>query len=199
MELYIADKKKANLYVRETCKSLRGLEARLHVAAVTCSMHAVLYGDVTMAQTFLSGLDNAGKNAMRLVALKQWFISDRCPFKWGKHGGVATVVYDKAKADKLIAKHKADPEEFVRDMAEVPFYNENKEPEFKGFDLLKALNVAIARAEKMSTEHPDDPKVDVTGLDDVKAIIAKLTVAKHKTGSAAGAASGPATAATTLN
>jgi hypothetical protein len=147
-------------------------------AAVTCAMHAIEHGDVTMAQNFLSGLDNAGKNALRLASLKQWFISDRCPFKWGKHGGVATVVYDKAKADKLHQAYDADPEVFVQDMAEVPFYTENKEPEFKGFDLLKALNTAIARAEKMQTEHPDDARVDVTGLDDVKAIIAKLTASK---------------------
>lgn len=178
MDFYIKDGKKATAFIRETCKSLRNLEGRLHVAAVTCAMHAIEHGDVTMAQNFLSGLDNAGKNALRLASLKQWFISDRCPFKWGKHGGVATVVYDKAKADKLIAKHVADPEAFVQDMAEVPFYTENKEPEFKGFDLLKALNTAIARAEKMQTEHPNDAKVDVTGLDDVKAIVAKLAASK---------------------
>jgi uncharacterized beta-barrel protein YwiB (DUF1934 family) len=192
MDFYIKDGKKATAFIRETCKSMRGIEARLHVAAVTCAMHAIEHGDVTMAQNFLSGLDNAGKNALRLASLKQWFISDRCPFKWGKHGGVATVVYDKVKADKLHQAYDADPEAFVQDMAEVPFYMENKEPEFKGFDLLKALNTAIARAEKMQTEHPDDARVDVTGLDDVKAIVAKL--AASKVGAKIGAVCGPATA-----
>ena len=124
MDFYIKDGKKATAFIRETCKSMRGIEARLHIAAVTCSMHAILHGDVTMAQNFLSGLDNAGKNALRLASLKQWFISDRCPFKWGKHGGVATVVYDKVKADKLHQAYDAMrrrlPQLFCKHLSRLP-------------------------------------------------------------------------------
>ena len=178
MEFYIKDAKKASAYVRDTIKSARSIEQRLHVSSVTVAMHAIEHGDASLAQQFVSGLDNAGKNALRSSALKTWLISDNCPFVWGSvelaGKKLKTVVVDKAKAARLRAEYEASPEEFVDTMSEVPYFTQHKEPEFRGFNLMATINAALKKADKMALEHPGDAKIDLTGLDDIKAIVAKL-------------------------
>lgn len=182
MELFITEKGKASAFIGTTVKQARTLEANLHRASVMVAVHGIVHGDNSLATRLLSGLDNGKKNALRNSALKQWLISDLCPFYWGKVDKLSTVLIDKDKAAKLKAAYEANPDDFIENLCAVPYFVENKEAEFKGYDFNKVLAQAVAKAEKMLKEYPDDSKVkvDTELLAKVKAITVAATVERVK-------------------
>ena len=103
------------------------LDNLVHITACSCLHHIEQHGDVTLATRLIESMPKSG----RTKTLVAW-MEEHGKVKWEKD----KFVYAKAKETKL---EKAIP---------LPFYLWKKEVvELKSFDLLKAIQTAIKKAD----------------------------------------------------
>lgn len=134
-----------NTAIASISKRGKSLEKDIHVAAVSCLIHADKHGDITLAEKLVQAVPSlARKNALR-----DWFIA---------HG---KFDYD-AKAKQF--KFDKASTTLVEEATVTPFWDFKPEKEYIPFDLDKAIDTIIKRASK-AIENGD--KLD---LDKVEAI-----------------------------
>lgn len=153
-------------------KYIKGIKLRsgkliddIHNVAVMCAVHAVQHNNYT---PIINLVDAVGKG-MRANSLRKWMI-EFAPVKWGDvetttdDGKTKTVkgfVYNKTKAEAIKAKYGTDMDALAKDLNEATFVEFDPEPEFKSFDLDKAIASLLKRAEGIAE---DDSKKSKSNL-----------------------------------
>lgn len=142
--------------------SSRNKKLRTDIAycAAMCVMHAVKHGNVTPATQLCDALGGG----WRVNALRDWFVAFG-PFMWDQEAKAFAL--DKTRQPAYKKEMKADEVKFASSLTEEPFWEFKPEPEYQGFDLKEVLGTVIKRAKKAQTDHGDDPKTHVNGLDKV--------------------------------
>lgn len=128
----------------------KSLERDIHVAAVSCLMHADQHGDVTLAQKLVDAVPQlARKNALR-----DWFLAHG-KFSYDMEGKVLT--YNKKGVT------------LQEDAINTPFWEFKPEPEYKPFDMQAAVLQLVARAEKAIEKGEKVPTDKLTKLRELAA------------------------------
>ena len=134
------------------------LQADMHVIAVSCVMHAVEFGNALPATQLVEAITGGSKSyAIRANALKKWFEEVGC-FVWnnGETPGF------KMNADrKAIIQAIGDDNAIIAEIGKVPFWEYAPEPEYKGFDLVKAIRALVSKANKNLQEHGNDANTKI--------------------------------------
>ena len=104
------------------------LERDIHVAAVSCLVHADKHGDVTLAQKLVEAVPSL----VRKNALRDWF---QAHGKFGYDLQAKTFTFDK-KGTTMIDEAIA-----------TPFWEFKQEAAYKGFDINAAVLQLVKRAE----------------------------------------------------
>lgn len=175
-------------FVTDSGTSIKKMIASIHmranklapdiaVAAASCVMHAIKYGDVTLADTLCEALSNGstedGKTPWRVNALRQWFIT-MGPFAWNNEAKKFALDGQKQRAlRKEIGKNK---NKFASALVREPYWVFKPEPEFKGFDFKDALTKLVKRAHKVQedkdkSKHKDN---DFSGLDKAEHLLTSI-------------------------
>lgn len=134
------------------------LQGDIHIAAVSCVMHALDHNNALPATQLVEAITGGSKSyAIRANALKKWFEEVGC-FVWnnGETPGF------KMNADrKAIIQAIGDDNAIIAKIGKVPFWEYAPEPEYKGFDLNKAIATLLSRANTAIKEHGTDPKTKI--------------------------------------
>ena len=139
-----------NTAIASISKRGKSLEKDIHVAAVSCLIHADKHGDITLAEKLVQAVPSlARKNALR-----DWFIA---------HG---KFDYD-AKAKQF--KFDKASTTLVEEATVTPFWQFKPEVEYKPFDLDAAIQNTLKRALK-AVENGDT--VDMAKLESLRKIAA---------------------------
>jgi len=138
-----------NSAIASIAKRGKSLDKDVHIAAVSCLIHADKHGDVTLATRLVEALPSqARKNPLR-----DWFLA------YGKFG------YD--QKNKAFT-YNADTETLTQEAMETPFWEFKPEAVYVPFDINEALNKIIAKAEKAMN---NGDNVDVTKLEALRKIV----------------------------
>lgn len=144
-----------------------------HDIAARTVVHAVRYGDVTLATRFLNKMGKDGKSFARANMFKAWF-EKHGPFRWDKESdGFKLKPEKRDEQAKMVADDKSTAKFLGMLMKQVP-WDKAPEPEYKGFEFIKQLRSLISRGQKAEKEHGNDPKTDLTGMEEARALLAKL-------------------------
>ena len=152
--------------------NLRSIEKDGHDIAARIVVHAVRYGDVTLATNMLNKIDTsgAGKTMVRANMFKAWF-EKHGPFRWDKETkGFKCATDKREKLMPNVKDNKMTAKFFGTLMKAVP-WDKDPEPEYKGFDLEKEIARLLSRAKKAEKEHGKDPKTKLTGLDKLEKLV----------------------------
>lgn len=164
-------------------KDYKSIAKRGHDIAARLVVHAVRYGDVSLASRFLSKMDEKGdgKSMARANMFKGWF-ERKGPFTWSKEAkGFKCNTDKRAKMQHHIKDNKTAAKFYSTLMKDVP-WEKDKEPEYKGFDLDKQIMLLVKRAETAEKEHGKDPKTKLGNLKKFKKFVGTLTTAANANG-----------------
>lgn len=130
-----------------TSISTRGksLDKDVHIAAVSCLIHADKHGDVTLATKLVAALPNSS----RKNALRDWFLAFG-KFTWDTE-------------NKQFAYNKAATT-LTNEAIAMPFWEFKPEPEYKPFDINAAIQQVISRATKAQEKGETVPKETLAKL-----------------------------------
>lgn len=169
MKLITSDGKAIKSMIASIGKRSASLKSDIDVAARCCILHAVEFGDITLADALLKAMGDG----WRLNALRAWF---------GEFGPVIWVPKDantkkeahfginKERRAVMLAELNKDRDAVVGKLAKVMAYWEFKpEPEFEGFDLPKEIEKLVAKARKIEADPVKAAKSDLTGIDKLMA------------------------------
>lgn len=134
------------------------LQADIHVAAMSCVMHAIDHNNALPATQLVEAITGGSKSyAIRANALKKWFEEVGC-FVWnnGEQPG-----FKMNQDRKATIKAIGDDNAIIAKIGKVPFWEYAPEPEYKGFDLNKAIAALLSRANTAIKEHGTDPKTKI--------------------------------------
>lgn len=134
------------------------LQADIHVAAMSCVMHALDHNNALPATQLVEAITGGSKSyAIRANALKKWFEEVGC-FVWnnGEQPGFKMNAERKATIKAI-----GDDDAIIAKIGKMPFWEYAPEPEYKGFDLNKAIAALLSRANTAIKEHGTDPKTKI--------------------------------------
>lgn len=145
-----------------------------HVTAVSCVMHAIVHGDVSLATRLLQASEHAG------VALRKWFIA-KGPFQWveqestndkGKAVKKMGFKLNKDTIDSFKAKLAKDEPGLVTSLMAEDYHDFDPPKVFEGFDVLDVLGKLLKQAGQVK-KNKEKAEHENTKLDELPAI-AKL-------------------------
>ena len=123
----------------------KSLEKDIHVAAVSCLVHADKHGDITLAEKLVQAVPSlARKNALR-----DWFIAHG---KFNYDAKSKSFTYDKTS------------ETLVEEATVTPFWEFKPEVEYKPFDLDAAVQTVLKRAVKAMERGDELPQDKLEAL-----------------------------------
>jgi hypothetical protein len=126
---YIEGAKAIDTAIKSIATRGKSLERDIHVAAVSCLMHADMHGDVTLAQKLVEAVPSL----TRKNALRDWF---QAHGKFGYDVQGKTLTFDK-KGNTLLDAAIA-----------TPFWEFKQETAYNGFNIEAAVLQLVKRAEK---------------------------------------------------
>lgn len=168
-------------YIASIRERSNKLQDDVHQVAVMTSVHVIEHGNVTLSRNLISALGSG----MRANSLKKWMIQ-YAPVSWGdievttddgKTKTMKGLVYDRTKAAAMKALYEQDKDAVIKNMMEVPFYSFDPEPEFKSFDLDKAIASLLKRAEGIAEDDSKKSKSNLAHLAALKAFATQNGIA----------------------
>ena len=127
---------------------------------------------------FMQRLDDGLGQGFHRNTLRRWAVKHG-PFTYATKATdkvKAGYTYSKDKGDKLLAKLEADEAGTIAEMMAERWEEQEKEPEFNGFSLLKTLKRALSQAEKVKGDSTkaNHPENSFKGIGELKRLIAQL-------------------------
>lgn len=153
--------------------SLRAVEKDGHDIAARIVVHAIRYGDVSLATNMISKFGNDGKSMVRANMFKGWF-EKHGPFRWDKETKGFKCNSEKRSALEHHIKDNRTTAKFFGTLMKHTPWEKNPEPEYKGFDLDKEVARLLNRAKKAEKEHGKDPKTNVKNLNKLEKLVHDL-------------------------
>ena len=157
------------------------LKDDVQVWAVSAGLHAALHGDITRIQRACEQDDKGFGLGFKLNALRMFFQDKKIgiPLDWvlknKETKEAAHFIFNREKADKLAEQYHAAPEATIALLMSKKWYSFDKEKAlFEG----ASLPVELAKLYKKFSGYLADPekkdheKLDITGLDDLGALVA---------------------------
>lgn len=154
--------------------------ATLHTdVAIACAKivtHAIEHGDVTLAPRLMAAFGDGKENRtlIRANMLKAWF-ETYGPFTWNSETKAFNL--NKKKRAELEPKIKTakDRQKFERELSETNKpWAVKPERTYKGINALQEIKRTIAKIEREAKKHADDPRTNVTYLDEFKKTLARV-------------------------
>ena len=152
------DGKALNAMIAGIKRRTATLMVDIHVAAVSCVLHAMEYNNALPATQLVEAISGTtkGKNALRAEELKKWF-TDRGCFTWNNGDKPGFKMNQERKATLVAMGDQAEPA-----LAKVPFWEHApKEQDYTGYDLRKKIELVLKQARKAAREHANDPKTKI--------------------------------------
>lgn len=159
-------------------------ERLVSATAASVVMHAVMHGDVTLADRFCEGLvmslggqlKGKSKTMIRTNELRAWFVKSG-PFTFNQEAG--TFGLSKDRRIKLKAEMDKSVKDFGKNLITNSFWVVKPEPEFKGFDFDAELQKIIAKARKYAKDEKKKDKTKLGHIDDVAKFFGTILVGQQ--------------------
>ena len=152
------DGKALNAMIAGIKRRTATLMVDIHVAAVSCVLHAMEYNNALPATQLVEAISGTtkGKNAVRAEALKKWLVDRGC-FTWNNGDKPGFKMNQDRKATLVAMGEQAE-----QALAKVPFWEHaHKEQDYTGYDLRKKIAIVLKQANKAMIEHANDPKTKI--------------------------------------
>lgn len=169
----VNDEKASGTLIRGMIKEgvAKEVDLRKHhaITAAKIVVHALRYGDVSLATEHVNSFGEKGKTFIRSNLLRQWyetygpfrFDSETKGFK--KHKEKFDAMQPRIESDKATAKLYTELVDGFK-----PWEEQKPEAEYKGISAEDELDRLIKSIEARIKKHPDDPKNNVFGLDHIR-------------------------------
>lgn len=150
--------------------ALRAVEKDGHDIAARIVVHAIRFGDVSLATNMINKFGTDGKSMVRGNMFKGWF-EKHGPFRWDKDTkGFKCATERREKMMHHVKDNKTTAKFFGSLMKHTP-WEKDPEPEYKGFDLDKEIARLLSRAKKAEKEHGSDPKTKLANMSKLEAFV----------------------------
>lgn len=167
-----ADAKALNAKIKAWGAAYKSVSKDGHDIAARCVVHAIQYGDVRPATRFIAAMGKDNKTFARANMFRGW-LEKHGPFKWDKETDGFKCRTEKQAELKPKLDKRGVPGYLTDLMKQAP-WEKSPEPEYKGFDFIKRLQALIKQGQRAEKEHGSDPKTDTKGLEEARALLAKL-------------------------
>lgn len=157
--------------------SAKDLQVKVHTTMAKIVVHAIKFGDVTLADRLINAFGERNKTVFRTNDLRRWF-EDRGPFRYDTETKGFKLNKDKRDTLAKMVTTAKDTAAFYSKLMKVAPWEVKGEPEYKGFDFMKQIKAAIRMAQKAEKEHGNHPKTKLDGLDTIRRAVAALEEAE---------------------